>query len=122
MFPLFGTWFKTHHCIEKILEVHNISLLNDDSSTHYTSPTNTTSVIDMGLYSSNIVPDFKFYVLKELHGSDRFPKVLKLNLRCKIPAIARCNLSKSDWALFRKEFSFIRMIALGQGLINTFFN
>ena len=40
------------HIIERILEDHNISLVNDDSQTHYTSHTNTTSVIDLGLYSS----------------------------------------------------------------------
>ena len=44
--------------IEKILQDQNISQLNDYSPTHYTNHTNTTSVIDLGLCSSNILPDF----------------------------------------------------------------
>ena len=55
--------------IERILDDHNISLLNADSPTHYTSHTNTNSIIDL--------------------GSDHFPNVIKLNTQYKTPALAR---------------------------------
>ena len=50
--------------IEKLLEDHNISLLNDDSPTHYTSHTNTTSVIDWGLCYSIFFQIFNGMSLK----------------------------------------------------------
>ena len=95
--------------IERILDDHNISLLNDDSPTHYTSHTNTTSIIDLGLCSSDILPDFQWNVLQELHGSDHFPIVIELNTQCKTPTLARWNLSKADWVLFQMEFSSVEV-------------
>ena len=67
----------------------NISLLNDESPTPSTSHTNTTSLIDLGLCSSNILPDFQWNVFKEFHGNDHLPIVIKLNRQCKTPAVAR---------------------------------
>ena len=96
--------------VERILEDFNISLLNDDSPTHFTSFTNTTSIIDLGICSSHIFPEFQWNVLKELHGSDHFPIVLKLTSQQKTSAIPRWNLSKANWVLFRGEFSSVEDI------------
>ena len=49
--------------VERLLEDHDISLLNDDRPTYFSVQNNSTSVIDLGLCSSNIFTDFTWETL-----------------------------------------------------------
>ena len=57
---------------EDILQNDPMSLLNDDSPTHYHIQTNT-STIDLSLCSSDCLIDLDYSVNDNLHDSDHYP-------------------------------------------------
>ena len=97
--------------IEKLLNENSICILNDDKPTYYNLHNNATSIIDLGLCSSNVLTDFKWEVLRDLHGSDHFPIIIKLNEPKQVPTIPRWNIDKANWISYREECSKIQEIA-----------
>ena len=89
--------------VERLLEDHDISLLNDDQPTYFSVQNNSTSVIDLGICSSNIFTDFTWDPSDNLHGSDHFPIILKCSEPSRTPSIPRWNLKKADWSLYKLE-------------------
>ena len=94
--------------IERLLAERHISLLNYDKPTYFNVQNNSTSVIDLGLCSSNVFVDFSWKPSDDLHGSDHFPIILKLNQPAFCP---KMDLSKADWPSFRSECSKIDRIS-----------
>ena len=93
--------------IERLLTEHDISLLNDDSPTYYNLHNNSTSIIDLGLCSSNALLDFSWEVSRDLHGSDHFPIFLGINEPNEVESIPRWNLNKAKWSVYREECSLV---------------
>ena len=88
--------------IEELLLDHPISILNNNTPTHYHIQTNSYSIIDLSICSSDSINNFQFSVDDLLHGSDHFPIHLKiLNLDNNIwEQPLRYNFKKADWSLF----------------------
>jgi hypothetical protein len=87
---------------EELLLEHGISLLNDNSPTHYHIQTNTYSTIDLSICSSDSLLDFNYSVSDSLHCSDHYPIFLQMNNPTIIADTPdRYNTSKADWQVFR---------------------
>ena len=86
---------------QELLLEENISLLNDNNPTHYHIQTNTLSVIDLSICSSDCLLDFDYSVCPYLHGSDHYPVCINLK---NVPIVTnkpeRFNTRKADWSSF----------------------
>jgi len=89
--------------IEDLMLQFDISVLNGDRPTHYHQQTNSYSVIDLSICSSDCMLDFRHDVIDDLHGSDHFPTQLEIidniNIADKYEGY---NLNKADWSSFFK--------------------
>lgn len=89
--------------VERLLADPGISLLTSGVPTHYHQQTNTSSVIDLTLCSSDCFLDFTYSVDSSLHDSDHFPVHLSLinptDIHCRPCTL---NMSKADWPLFSR--------------------
>ena len=86
--------------IDKLLFEEDISLLNYNQPTHYSSQHNTTSLIDLFILSVDCLIDFNLNVLPDLHGSDHYPIQIQLKQPVVIAdAPDRFNMDKADWDL-----------------------
>lgn len=86
---------------EHILLQYNVSLLNDNTPTHYHLQTGTSSVIDLSIASSDCTVDFDYNVVSELHDSDHYPvkitlKENSMNWNC----ATRYKVKSADWEMF----------------------
>jgi len=87
--------------IEDLLLEHDISILNNHKPTHYHQQTNSYSIIDLSMCSSDCALDFNHDVIEDLHDSDHYPT--QLEIIDNIDIIGRhCsyNLKKADWSKF----------------------
>ena len=103
-----GTW-REHNAdpyghgriIDELLLEEDISLLNDNKPTHYSSQHNTTP-IDLPIRSVDCLIDFNVNVFPDLHGSDDYPMQVQLKQPVVIAdALDRFNTDKPDWDLFK---------------------
>ena len=87
---------------EQLLLEYNISLLNTDSYTHYHCQTDTYSIIDLSICSSDCTDEFNFSVNQCLHGSDHYPIHIYFNQNphSMIERPNKFNFKKADWDLF----------------------
>ena len=106
--------------IERLLIENNVSILNDDRATYYNLHNNTTSVIDLGLCSSEILMDFHWRVSENLHGSDHFPILLRLNEPRQVPTVPRWNLDKANWKLYQEKCSTISEISIMENNLEAY--
>lgn len=87
---------------EQLLLEYPISLLNNFLPTHYHIQTNTYTVIDLSIISSNSLLDFDYSVSETLHSSDHDPIIIKLknneNMLPERPNLY--NTNKANWTLF----------------------
>ena len=87
---------------EQILTEHPISLLNNYSPTHYHIQTDTYTVIDLSMLSSDCLFDFEYNVSDSLHNSDHYPIIIKLktneNFFPERPNLY--NIKKANWPQF----------------------
>jgi len=87
--------------IEDLLLDHDISILNNEKPTHYHQQTNSYSIIDLCISSSDCALDFQHNVIEDLHDSDHFPTQLEIidniNITDKYNGY---NLRKADWDRF----------------------
>jgi hypothetical protein len=88
---------------EQLLLNNDIVVLNDGNATHYHSQTNSFTAIDLSICSSDMMLDFSFNVVEDLHGSDHFPILLNTtNPEISEDTPDRFNFEKADWSLFRE--------------------
>ena len=86
---------------EELLIDLPISLLNDNSPTHYHVQTATSSVIDLSLCSSDCALNFSYSTVSDLHGSDHYPIILSLhNTVSLFDSPDRFQISRADWTSF----------------------
>ena len=87
---------------EQLLLELPISIFNNSSPTHYHIQTNTYSVIDLSICSSDCLLEFEYNIFDSLHGSDHFPIQLTL-VRDPVLCIRpeRFVTDKADWSLFK---------------------
>ena len=104
--PLWGEPIADHrgHIFEELFLERPLSLLNDDSPTHFHIQTNTLSIIDLSICSSDCTLDFHFQTIQDLSGSDHYPILIKINN----PVILadspnRYNVKRADWNLFHRH-------------------
>ena len=103
---------STGKVIEDFLDTTNdVTIFNTKAMT-YLSPTHGTySSIDLTLCSANILLDYYWDVLDDLHGSDHFPIILnKVQTHDPVEDVTpQYNIKKADWKKFRnlciQEFS-----------------
>ena len=86
---------------EQLLLRHDLVILNDGSATHFHIPTASYSAIDLSICSSDLVLDYTFSVVDDLHGSDHFPILLTPVTPVRpLDMPARFNYNKADWSLY----------------------
>jgi ribonuclease HI len=99
---------------ERLLLSHDVAVLNDGTATHYHSQTGSSSAIDLSLCSSDVMLDFNFSVLEDLHGSDHYPILLTPTTpSAPVDLPERFNFAKADWLLFKTLSSADMNIPLG---------
>jgi len=104
--PLWGspTTNNRGKIFEELLLECPISLLNDDSYTHYHIQTNTYSTIDLSFCSSDCLLDFEYSVDQNLHDSDHYPILLGLN---NSPVLGdkpdKFDMKKANWKIFKEQ-------------------
>lgn len=88
---------------EELLTDYDVSLLNNSSFTHYHIQTDTHSVIDLSLCTSESLTDFRYSVNPSLCGSDHYPIHLTLARATSAHLLKpeRFNTKKANWPLFR---------------------
>ena len=86
---------------EEILLEQNVSLLNNRKPTHYHSQTNTYSVIDLSICSSESLLDYEYEVLEYRYESDHYPVHISFKDNyCISEKPERYKVEKADWQLF----------------------
>lgn len=96
--------------LASVVEDEELGVLNSGDMTHFHSQTGIFTAIDVSLCSFNIILDFNWKVLPNLHGSDHFPIVLssaKGEPRTRLP---RWRIDKADWQLFKQLSSTARSL------------
>ena len=89
--------------IEELLLDLPISIINDESPTHYHIQTNTYSTIDLSICSSDCIDNFNYSVNESRYGSDHYPIHLKPINYNHIPynGPLRYNFKKANWLSFK---------------------
>ena len=93
--------------IERLINTHNISILNNNSPTYHNIYHNTFTTIDLGLCSSVVYTDFEWEVTKDLHGSDHYPILVKTIHPNNINKPPKWNIDKANWPLYQKGFDHL---------------
>jgi len=88
---------------EEIFINHPLTVLNDDTPTHYHIQTNSYSIIDLAICSSQIQDQLTYRVTNDLHSSDHFPIEVTINNQPELQYVPpRFKTDKADWKLFRE--------------------
>lgn len=101
--PLWGeqTSDERGRIFENLLLNHNISLLNNDSPTHFHVQTGSLSTIDLSVCSSCCVLDLHYAVNDNLYSSDHFPIVITVNTTVNLGCRPeRYITNRADWSTF----------------------
>lgn len=83
--------------LENILNSSDICLLNNGSPTYLHPGNGALTSIDLTLCSPSILQDLQWSLLKDQHGSDHWPIVIKLLMPGDPPNQPRWILSRADW-------------------------
>ena len=75
--------------------------MNDDTYTFLSDTYGTQSAIDLTILNPEIVTDFSWRVLEDLHGSDHFPILVESLGPSPYGRESRWNLRKADWESFQ---------------------
>lgn len=91
--------------IESFVENSDITLLNNDSPTHFNVYTGNTSAIDLSFYNPTLTHQITWSVNENLYSSDHFPQVLEISINPSIPVIApqQWILNKADWKKYEQS-------------------
>ncbi len=79
----------------------DLCILNSGEVTHYHTPTNSGSVLDLSFCSSDAFLDFSWRVIEDLCGSDHYPLVLTSPEAISSPRIPRWRVDRANWNSFR---------------------
>lgn len=79
----------------------DLCILNSGEVTHYHTPSNSVSVLDLSLCSSDAFLDFSWRVTEDLCGSDHYPIVLASPEAVLSPCVPRWRVDRADWKSFR---------------------
>ena len=103
--PLWGsaTTNTKGKIIEDLILQLDLCLFNDISPTHVNPSNLETSSIDLSICSSNILPDFAWSVLDDLHGSDHYPIILKPNFPIQQSLPDKGNFKRARWTSFVED-------------------
>ena len=110
-------WFGTStnqrgRVIERLLAENNVSVLNDDSPTYFNVVHNSTSVIDLGLFSSDSYMDFVWSVSAELFDSDHYPTFVNFAVPVPSQPLPRWSLDKANRQSYSVKTSALDAILL----------
>jgi hypothetical protein len=83
--------------LENILNSSDICLLNNGSPTYLHPGNGALTSIDLTMCSPSILQDLQWSLLKDQHGSDHWPIVIKLIAPADPPNQSRWILSRADW-------------------------
>ncbi|GBN88931.1 RNA-directed DNA polymerase from mobile element jockey [Araneus ventricosus] len=88
--------------VEKILNDHNLCLLNNDEYTYFHEPTRTFHSVDLAICTPSVLPYFSLQVDNDLHNSDHFPLIISDNRRqnLSIHSASRYNFKLGNWCKF----------------------
>lgn len=88
---------------EEIILDHPISLLNNNSFTHYHVQTNSYSIPDLSICSTDCILDFNYSVNEHLCGSDHYPIHIQKNNfdEALYENPDAYNIKKADWPTFK---------------------
>ena len=75
---------------------NHITIGNNGLPTHFRSQSDTYSVIDLVLCSSDCCLDFDNKVVDSLHGSDHFPALLKLHEAQDVTRVPSFSTERAD--------------------------
>ena len=86
---------------DQLLLEEDIELLNESSKTHYWAQSNTHTLIDLSIASTDCYPDFSCRVLPFLHGSDHYPvEVMKNEEPTAHSPSLKFITERADWTKF----------------------
>ena len=86
---------------ERLVLDKDIVIMKDGSTTHYFRPTDSTSIIDLTICSSDCCMDFSYSVNESLHSSDHCPIHLELiNNPTPIEKYPCFITKRANWSLF----------------------
>ena len=97
---------------EELLIERPISIINNGSPTHFHIQTNTSTVIDLTMCSSDCIPDFSYSIHDNLNGSDHFPIIITIDeVDTSIwDKPDNYNIKKANWTKFDELTSKIDML------------
>lgn len=91
--------------VENTLLKHNLSLLNDNSTTYLHPGTGSATAIDLSLCSPDIFLDMEWSVGDDQCGSDHYPIFIKCYKTGETVAASSWKLSKANWEKFVERAS-----------------
>ena len=89
--------------IEQLLDLNDVTLMNDGSPTRHDVFHNTDSAIDLTICSSSLRLDYQWAVDQSDHGSDHWPIHLKYVKNIPSPCLPKWKVGEADWGLFNKS-------------------
>ena len=89
--------------IEQLLDLNDVTLMNDGSPTRHDVFHNTDSAIDLTICSSSLRLDYQWAVDQNDHGSDHWPIHLKYVKNIPSPCLPKWKVGEADWGLFNKS-------------------
>jgi endonuclease/exonuclease/phosphatase family metal-dependent hydrolase len=66
--------------VENFLDISNLCLLKDGSTTYFHGPSGSQTAIDLSICGPSLIQDLDWKVHSDLCGSDHFPIILKIQL------------------------------------------
>jgi exonuclease III len=90
--------------IERLIDNHNLIVLNEEIPTHLSFSKKTFSNIDLSIASVEIAEIFDWQVADELYLSDHFPIVIEFHKnQNEVKSKERWRMKEANWELFRKH-------------------
>ena len=91
--------------VEKLIDRHNRTLLNDSVHTRYDTNHQTSSLLDFSLCHSSIYMDVAFEVYSDRLGSDHHPIIITANTSDHLvpERVPKWNFKKAKWGAFQDQ-------------------
>ena len=86
--------------IEELLDINDVTLMNDGSPTRHDVFLNKDSAIDLTICSSSLRLDYQWSVDENDHGSDHWPVHLKYVRNIPSSCLPKWKSGEADWGLF----------------------
>lgn len=93
--------------LRRVFEDLDLVVLNDGSTTHYSTAYHTSSALDVSVCSADLAPFTSWTVSDDFHGSDHAPVILELALRNADTKHPTWVTDRADWEKF-KELAVFR--------------